>query len=137
MANFALIFSFALLWAAPLPLLLHLQQPLRGVEVFFTPHFTSAIAAFGMVYSIYFMIVSMEIWFIYREYFVKQAKALKGKSGWLDGARQVTYSVLTLGAWDIGHKAIEKDEKVTKILAGIGIPVACFLHGYAGFIFVW
>ena len=134
-AKFALIFSFALLWVAPLPLLLHLQQPLRCEEVFFTPHFTSAIAAFGVVYSIYFMIVSMEIWFIYREYFVKQAKALKGKPGWLPGARQVTYSILTLGAWDIGHKAIEKDEKVTKVLAGIGIPVACFLHGYAGFIF--
>jgi Ni/Fe-hydrogenase subunit HybB-like protein len=134
-AKFALIFSFALLWAAPLPLLLHLQQPLRCEEVFFTPHFTSAIAAFGMVYTLYFAIVSMEIWFIYRKYFVDQAKALKGKPGWLDRARQGTYSILTLGAWDIGHTAIEKDEKATKILASIGIPVACFLHGYAGFIF--
>ncbi|MBF0503562.1 MAG: polysulfide reductase NrfD [Candidatus Omnitrophica bacterium] len=134
-AKFSLIFSFALLWAAPLPLLLHLQQPLRCEEVFFTPHFTSAIAAFGMVYSLYFAIVSMEIWFIYRRYFVEQAKALVGRKGWLNQARRVTYGVLTLGAWDIGHDAIEKDEKVTKILASTGIPVACFLHGYAGFIF--
>jgi Ni/Fe-hydrogenase subunit HybB-like protein len=134
-AKFALIFSFALLWVAPMPLLLHLQQPLRCEEVFFTPHFTSAIAAFGMVYSVYFAIVSMEIWFIYRRYFVQQAKGLKGKPGWLDSARQITYSILTLGAWDIGHEAIETDEKVTKILAATGIPVACFLHGYAGFIF--
>ncbi len=134
-AKFALIFSFALLWVAPLPLLFHLQQPLRCEEVFFTPHFTSAIAAFGMVYSVYFAIVSMEIWFIYRKYFVQQAKVLKGNPGWLDRARQGTYRILTLGAWDIGHEAIEKDEKVTKILAATGIPVACFLHGYAGFIF--
>ena len=136
-AKFALIFSFALLWVAPLPLLLHLQQPQRCVEVFFTPHFTSAIAAFGMVYSVYFAIVSMEIWFIYRIYFVQQAIALKKKVklGWLDQARQVTYRALTLGAWDIGHAAIEKDEKLTRILAATGIPVACFLHGYAGFIF--
>jgi Ni/Fe-hydrogenase subunit HybB-like protein len=27
------------------------------------------------------------------------------------------------------------DHKAAKILAAIGIPVACFLHGYAGFIF--
>ena len=31
--------------------------------------------------------------------------------------------------------AIKVDHKAAKILAGIGIPVACFLHGYAGFIF--
>ncbi|HEX8947397.1 MAG TPA: NrfD/PsrC family molybdoenzyme membrane anchor subunit, partial [Dissulfurispiraceae bacterium] len=33
------------------------------------------------------------------------------------------------------EEALHKDEKAVKILAGIGIPVACFLHGYAGFIF--
>lgn len=134
-AKFALIFSFALLWVAPLPLLLHLQQPQRCVEVFFTPHFTSAISAFGVVYSIYFMIVSMEIWFIYRKYFVVQAQSLRGAKGWMDRARRVTYVVLSLGAWDIGHDAMEKDEKAIKVLAATGIPVACFLHGYAGFIF--
>jgi len=36
---------------------------------------------------------------------------------------------------DISEHALEKDEKAVKVLAGIGIPVACFLHGYAGFIF--
>ena len=36
---------------------------------------------------------------------------------------------------DISEQALEKDERAVKILAGIGIPVACFLHGYAGFIF--
>ncbi len=27
------------------------------------------------------------------------------------------------------------DAKAIKILAGVGVPIACFLHGYAGFIF--
>jgi Ni/Fe-hydrogenase subunit HybB-like protein len=45
------------------------------------------------------------------------------------------FSVLTLGAWDISDAALAKDHKAVSILAGIGIPVACFLHGYAGFIF--
>jgi Ni/Fe-hydrogenase subunit HybB-like protein len=45
------------------------------------------------------------------------------------------YSVLTLGAWDVSEHALKQDEKGVKFLAGLGIPVACFLHGYAGFIF--
>ena len=44
-AQFSLVFSLALLPVAALPLLLHLQQPLRAMEPLLTPHFTSAIAA--------------------------------------------------------------------------------------------
>ncbi len=135
MAKFSLVFSFALLIVAPMPLMFHLQQPQRGMEVFFTPHFTSAISAFGIVFFSYSIIVASEIWFVYRKFFVEQSIALKGKDGIGNSLKQLLYSVLTLGAFDIGEKALHKDEKAIKILAGIGIPVACFLHGYAGFIF--
>ncbi len=135
MAKFSLVFSFALLIVAPMPLMFHLQQPLRGVEVFFTPHFTSAISAFGIVFFTYSIIVATEIWFVYRRFFVEQAIALKDKPGLGNAVKRCIYRALTLGAYDISEKAIEKDEKAIKILAGIGIPVACFLHGYAGFIF--
>ncbi len=134
-AKFALVFSLALLPVAMMPLLLHLQKPLRGIEVMFTPHFTSAIAAFGMVFTTYSIIVLSEIWFVYRQYFVEQAIALKGATNTGDRVKQVIYSILTLGAYDVSDKAIKKDHKAVSILAGIGIPVACFLHGYAGFIF--
>jgi predicted membrane protein len=53
MARFALVFSFALLFVAPITLLLHLQFPGRGINVLMTPHFTSAIAAFGIVFMMY------------------------------------------------------------------------------------
>ena len=36
-----------------------------------TPHFTSAIAAFGIVFTTYSMIVGSELWFVYRCYFVE------------------------------------------------------------------
>jgi Ni/Fe-hydrogenase subunit HybB-like protein len=136
-ARFSLVFSFALLPTAMMPLMFHLQQPQRGIEVLMTPHFTSAIAAFGIVFSTYAAIVGSEIWFVYRKFFVETALALKGKpdSKPADRFRCVLYSVLTLGAWDISEEALHKDEKAVKVLAGIGIPVACFLHGYAGFIF--
>ncbi|KPK35690.1 MAG: oxidoreductase [Nitrospira bacterium SG8_35_1] len=135
MARFSLVFSLALLPVAMMPLQFHLQQPFRGINVMFTPHFTSAIAAFGIVFSTYAVIVLSEIWFVYRVYFVDQVNALKGKEGAKDRFMYFLYAVLTLGAFDTSDKAVALDKKAVKILAGIGIPVACFLHGYAGFIF--
>ena len=78
-AQFSLVFSLALLPVAMVPLLLHLQQPLRGIEPLLTPHFTSAIAAFGIVITVYGLIVMAEIWFVYREYFVAQIQELKNQ----------------------------------------------------------
>ena len=134
-AEFSLVFSLALLPVAALPLLLHLQQPLRAMEPLLTPHFTSAIAAFGIVFTTYALIVISEIWFVYREYFVYQLEALEGEPGFWNAQRRIAYRMLTFGARDVSEDAIKVDHKAAKILAGIGIPVACFLHGYAGFIF--
>lgn len=134
-AKFSLVFSFALLLVAPMPLLLHLQQPQRNMEVMFTPHFTSAIAAFGFVYMIYMAIVASEIWFVYREHFIKQVMALEGKKGLINSVNRLIYKLLTLFSYDISEKALAIDHKIIKVLAAIGIPVAFFLHGYAGFIF--
>jgi len=134
-ARFSLVFSLALLPVAALPLLLHLQQPTRAMEPLLTPHFTSAISAFGIVFTTYALIVLSEIWFVYREYFVNQISVLKNARGFWNRARLVVYRILTFGAHDLSEEALRVDHKAAKILAGIGIPVACFLHGYAGFIF--
>jgi Ni/Fe-hydrogenase subunit HybB-like protein len=137
MARFALVFSFALLFVAPLPIVLHLQHPFRGINVFMTPHFTSAIAAFGIVFFTYGAIVASELWFLYRKHFVEIALPLKEKPDKTLGEwfRFLVFCTLTLGVYDISEEALKKDEKAIKILASVGIPVACFLHGYAGFIF--
>ncbi|NCF72041.1 MAG: oxidoreductase [Gammaproteobacteria bacterium] len=134
-ARFSLVFSLALLPVAAMPLLLHLQQPTRAMEPLLTPHFTSAIAAFGIVFTTYALIVLSEIWFVYRKYFVEQVHALKGKAGLSNAMTRTVYRVLTIGAYDVGDDAIRIDKKAATVLAAIGIPVACFLHGYAGFIF--
>lgn len=136
-ARFSLVFSLALLPVAMMPLLLHLQQPLRGIYVMMTPHFTSAIAAFGIVFTSYGMIVLSEIWFVYRRFIVETVLELRAKQrrGNVESARLVLYSLLAMGAMDLSPEAIHKDERAVGILAGVGIPVACFLHGYAGFIF--
>jgi Ni/Fe-hydrogenase subunit HybB-like protein len=66
---------------------------------------------------------------------VEQVHELKGKEGLSNMLRLNVYRVLTMGAFDISEEALKVDHKAAKILAGVGIPVACFLHGYAGFIF--
>ena len=136
-ARFSLVFSFALLMAAPLPLLFHLLQPERNFYIFMTPHFSSAIAAFGVVLFVYGSIVASELWFLYRKHLVEVSSKLKSKLN-KTLSEKIGYSVstvLTLGAFEINEATLRQDEKAVKVLAGVGVPVACFLHGYAGFIF--
>ena len=136
-ARFALVFSFALLPVAMLPLLLHLTQPLRGIHVLMTPHFTSAISAFGIVFMTYACIVGAEIWFVYRKFIIDSLVRLEAKRdrGLGDNLLLLIYKVISLGARDLSAEALASDHKAVKFLAGLGIPIACFLHGYAGFIF--
>ena len=136
-ARFALVFSFALLPVAMMPLLLHLMQPLRGIHVLMTPHFTSAISAFGIVFMTYACIVAAEIWFVYREFIVDSVQRLTAKAerSTYDSLLLLIYRVISLGAMDKSKEALDADHKAVKFLAALGIPVACFLHGYAGFIF--
>ncbi len=136
-ARFSLVFSFALLMVAPLPLLFHLLRPERNFYVFMTPHFTSAIAAFGVVLFVYGSIVASELWFLYRKHLVEASSKLKNQLN-KTLAEKIRYwvsTVLTLGAFEVSEATLRQDEKAMKILAGVGVPVACFLHGYAGFIF--
>jgi Ni/Fe-hydrogenase subunit HybB-like protein len=136
-ARFSLVFSLALLPVAMMPLMMHLQQPQRGIYVMMTPHFTSAIAAFGIVFTTYGLIVTSEVWFVYREFIVETVMKLRGiqQRSAFESAQLALYSLLAMGAMDLSPEALHKDERAVSILAGIGIPVACFLHGYAGFIF--
>lgn len=127
-ANFALVSAFCFGLFAPLPLLFHLGQPQRAFEIYFTPHLTSAMSVFGYVYSGYMMLLMIEIWLIYRPYFIRKANETTGfvKRVW---------SLLTLGVNVYNPDSAKLDDKLVMFLAGIGIPWAFFLHGYVGFIF--
>ena len=53
---------------APLPLQLHLGHPERSLEMYLTPHTSSAMAMFGFVYLWYLMaVLLLEIWLDYRK----------------------------------------------------------------------
>ena len=125
----ALLTALAFLLVAPLPLQLHLGHPERSLEMYFTPHRTSAMAMFGFVYLWYLMaVLTVEIWLDYRHDIVVMAQSSTGLKRWF-------YKVLTLGSNNISERALAIDERVGWIITLIGIPSAFMLHGYVGFIF--
>jgi Ni/Fe-hydrogenase subunit HybB-like protein len=127
-ARLALASSFCFLLIAAMPLQLHLGQPQRGINVMITPNFTSAMAGFGILYTFYLIVVSLEVWFVYRKEIIETARRSRG---W----RRKLYAALALWTYDTSPEALEIDHRAVTILTAIGLPSACMLHGYVGFIF--
>jgi len=125
----ALLTALAFLLVAPLPLQLHLGHPERSLEMYLTPHRSSAMAMFGFVYLWYLMVVLLlEIWLDYREDIVLLSRSRRGVVG-------LIYRVLTLGSRNISALSRKIDDRVGWIITVAGIPSAFLLHGYVGFIF--
>ncbi len=127
-ANFALIAAFCFGLFAGLPLLVHLGQPQRALEIYFTPHTSSPMSLFGYVYGSYMVLLMIEVWLVYREFFVRKANETKGFEKFI-------WTVLTLGVTTYHPDSAKLDHKLVTIIAGIGIPWAFILHGYVGFVF--
>ncbi len=126
-ARFALAASFSFCAFATMPLLLHLHQPQRAFNIMFTPNFTSAMAGFGFIYSFYLILLSVEILLVFRDDIV--ARARRG------GVEGLLYKALALGVTTQTPGSRALDHKWISILSVVGIPAACVLHGYVGFIF--
>src|SRR5579884_3207040 len=75
----ALLTALSFLLVAPLPLQLHLGHPERSIEMYLTPHGSSAMAMFGFVYLWYLTVVLLvEIWLDYRRDIVRMAQTTTG-----------------------------------------------------------
>ncbi len=127
-ARFALLTALCFLLFAPTPLLFHLGRPERAFNAVITPHWTSAMAAFGYVAGFYLVILVLEVWFAFRPDIVASSKSARGPL-------RLFYRALTLGSDDVSPTALAYDHKWARALAIIGIPSAAGLHGYVGFIF--
>jgi len=127
-ARFALLTALCFLLFAPLSLLIHLGRPERALHAVLTPHWTSAMAAFGYVAGFYLIVLVLEIWFAFRADVVAMATNARG-------ALRPIYRALTLGSDDVSPRALAYDHKWARALAILGIPTAAGLHGYVGFIF--
>jgi len=125
----ALLTALAFLIVAPMPLQLHLGHPERSLEMYLTPHRTSAMAMFGFVYLWYLMaVLLLEIWLDYRRDIVLMQRSTTG-------TKRLLYKVLSLGSDNISEAALRVDDRVGWVITIVGIPSAFMLHGYVGFIF--
>jgi Ni/Fe-hydrogenase subunit HybB-like protein len=127
-SRFALLTALCFMFFAPSPLLFHLGQPTRAFNAVITPHWTSAMAAFGYVAGFYVCLLLLETWFAFRADIVAMSKTKSGILGKI-------YGVFTLGSDDVSERALAIDHKIMRVLSMIGIPAACGLHGYVGFVF--
>src|SRR6186713_1921134 len=99
----ALLTALAFLLVAPLPLQLHLGHPERSLEMYLTPHTSSAMAMFGFVYLWYLMaVLVLEIWLDYRKEIVLTARA---STGW----KRALYRAMALGVDDISPESLALD----------------------------
>ena len=128
LGRFALATALCFLAVAGLPLLNHLGHPERAINIVVTPNFTSAMAGFGIIFASYFIVLLFEVWFVFRVDIIETAARSRGLKRWV-------FSVLALGVYDTSPEAQAVDKRITRILAAIGIPMACLLHGYVGFLF--
>src|SRR6478752_3193741 len=120
----ALLTALSFLLVAPLPLQLHLGHPERSLEMYLTPHASSAMAMFGFVYLWYLTVVLLvEVWLEFRAEIVALAQSTTG-------VRRLIYRVLTLGSMNVSPAALRIDDKVGYAVTVIGIPSAFLLHGY-------
>lgn len=125
----SLLTALAFLLVAPLPLQMHLGHPERSLEMYLTPHKTSAMAMFGFVYLWYLMaVLLLEIWLEYRADIVRLSQSTTG-------LKRIVYRLLTLGSQNLSPASRIIDDKVGFAVTVIGIPSAFLLHGYVGFIF--
>ena len=127
-ARLALVKALCFCAFATVPLLLHLHHPERALNIMITPSATSAMSGFGIIYSVYMLLLLVEVWLVFRADIVARAQSARGPSGLL-------YRILAFGDREITKDSQAADAWLIRALSIVGIPAACVLHGYVGFLF--
>ena len=99
----------------------------RAWHVIVFPNFKSPMAWMIYLYSLYMLLIAVEIYFLLRYDFATGANnsTFKGK----------IYKLLSLGSKDSTEESKQRDKKVVKRLATAGIPIAILFHGGVGALF--
>lgn len=99
----------------------------RAWHVVAYANFKSPMAWMIWLYSAYFVLLLVELWFLFRRDFVVGLTR--------PGFRGRAYRLLSLGSHDVSPAAVEHDRRVVRVLATIGVPVAIMFHGGVGALF--
>lgn len=106
---------------------LDLGHPERFIELLTRTNFRSMMGWMIWLYSAYFVLLVVELWFALRADFVAWS-ARKDIAGSL--AR-----FLTFGRSDVSANALARDKRLLRILGTIGVPLAIAFHGGVGALF--
>lgn len=100
---------------------------LRAWHVLVYANFKSPMAWMIWLYSAYFVLLVAELWFLLRRDLVAGSGA--------PGPKGAIYRLLSLGSRDESEASAERDRRVVRVLATIGVPVAIMFHGGVGALF--
>lgn len=105
--------------------------------VFTRPHFSSMMAWMVWLYTAYFFLLLVETWVALRGDLVRIVLDGERKKdmGVLEKIQFGVAKLLTFGNTNLSDNAINKDNKLLKILGSIGIPLAIAFHGGVGALF--
>ncbi|HFC47269.1 MAG TPA: hypothetical protein ENJ63_05230 [Dissulfuribacter thermophilus] len=120
----ALFTAFGCLIAALLSIWMDLGHMGRVYRVVLHGNLRSMMTWMGILYSSYFFVIVVELWFAMRVDLIKKAR---------EGS--AICSILSFGSTDTSPKSIQRDRKVLKVLGTIGVPLAIAFHGGVGALF--
>src|SRR3990172_7315503 len=104
-----------------------LGHTFRSWHVLVYPNFLSPMAWMIWLYTAYFILVVLELWFVLRYDFVVGSKE--------QGPRAMLYRILAFGSRDESEATLASDKQIVRILATIGVPLAIMFHGGVGALF--
>ncbi len=120
----ALFTAFGCLVAALLSIWMDLGHMARVYRVILHGNLKSMMTWMGILYSSYFLIILIELWYALRPDLIKRAQQGSGLC-----------SFLTFGSRDLSEASLARDAKVLKVLGIIGVPLAIAFHGGVGALF--
>ncbi len=123
----ALFTAFITLVSALITIWLDLGHLERFWEVYAHPNPFSMMAWMVWLYTAYFILIIVEMWFALRSDLVAW-KSRAGLSGFL--AR-----LLSLGNSDTSKAGLARDKRALKVIGSLGVPLAIAFHGGVGSLF--
>jgi len=123
----ALFVALITLFMALLSIWFDLGHMERFYYVFTRPNFNSMMAWMVWLYTAYFLLLLVEMW-----YAMRADLAGLSKQG---GLRGTLARVLTFSRVDLSSESVERDRKYLKVLGSIGVPLAIAFHGGVGALF--
>lgn len=123
----ALLTALVTLVAAMFSIWLDLGHPERAWKMILNTNFGSMMGWMAWLYSAYFALLMVELWFAMRA----DMAACAGDPGF----KGKLCGFLTFGRKDTSQEAVDKDMNLLRILGTIGVPLAIAFHGGVGALF--